>query len=162
MAGQATAHVNLTIAIFPPLAAMLIDDVRHTRSPVRTGALLGLCAVAQVFVDEEILATTAIMAVLALLFAYWTLLYALAALGGHASTQAGRTSTDSLCLQRLKFSETLSRNCQAHYLHSLRALHLDAVVVCALGSHSAGRYASFFASLLGPPRRVEDALVFVV
>jgi len=71
MAGQATAHVNLTIAIFPPLAAMLIDDVRRARNPVRTGALLGLCAAAQVFVNEEILATTAIMVLLALLFAYW-------------------------------------------------------------------------------------------
>jgi hypothetical protein len=438
MAGQATAHVNLTITIFPPLAAMLIDDVRHTRSPVRTGALLGLCAAAQVFVNEEILATTAIMVVPALLFAYWTLhpthasiaryaraamaaavvfalfagpallyqffgpqhvrgavvssgryvndlagffipnslqwlstagsrhltggfsgydgewgsylgvpliallvwagwrlrrralpivlflicaavfslgphlrvlgqdtgiflpwvfpnhlplledvvpdrfnlfiwlalatllvlliddlrtrppfghpfwgmaacamalvpilpdltpselvnvptvvsnaaafrrampkaetvlitptgngqfamyaqaragfaystpaggvfvpspdgpsygmrqgplLYALAALGGHTSTLAGRTPTDSLCLRQLKFSEALSRDCRAHYLHSLRALHVDAVIVCALGSHSAGRYAGFFAALLGQPRRVEDALVFVL
>jgi hypothetical protein len=70
MAGQATAHVNLLIALFPPLAAMLLDDIRRTRTPLRTGALLGLCAAAQVFVNEELLAMTAIMAVLALLLAF--------------------------------------------------------------------------------------------
>jgi hypothetical protein len=69
MVGQATAHVNLMITVFPPIAAMLVDDVRRTRSPVRTGALLGLCSAAQVFVDEEILATTTIMILLGLLVA---------------------------------------------------------------------------------------------
>jgi hypothetical protein len=72
MAGQATAHVNLMIALFPPIAAILLDDVRRgRRSPARTGLLLGACAAAQVFVNEELLATTAIMAVPALLFAWW-------------------------------------------------------------------------------------------
>jgi len=66
MAGQATAHANLLIAVFPPVAAILLDDVRRrSRSPWRTGALLGCCAAAQVFVDEEILATTLIMALVA-------------------------------------------------------------------------------------------------
>ncbi|HTD58476.1 MAG TPA: hypothetical protein VK672_06230 [Solirubrobacteraceae bacterium] len=69
MTGQATAHVNLAVAVFPPVAAMLIDDIRRTRTPARTGALLGLCAAAQVFVNEELLAMTAIMALLALLLA---------------------------------------------------------------------------------------------
>lgn len=69
MAGQATAHVNLMITVFPPIAAMLVDDVRRTRSPVRTGLLLGLCSAAQVFVNEEILATTTIMILLGLLVA---------------------------------------------------------------------------------------------
>jgi hypothetical protein len=71
MAGQATAHVNLTIAVLPPIVAMLLDDVRRSRSPVRTGLLLGACAAAQVFVNEEVLALTAVIAALALLFAYW-------------------------------------------------------------------------------------------
>jgi hypothetical protein len=71
MTGQATAHVNLMLIVFPPLAAMLIDDVGRRAHPVRSGLLLGLCAAAQVFVDEEILATTAIMAALALAFAAW-------------------------------------------------------------------------------------------
>jgi hypothetical protein len=65
MAGQATAHANLLIAVFPPVAAMLADDVRHTRRPWRTGALVGCCAAAQLYVDEEILATTVIMALVA-------------------------------------------------------------------------------------------------
>lgn len=65
MAGQATAHANLLIAVFPPVAAILLDDVRRTRRPWRTGTLLGCCAAAQVFVDEEILATTLIMAIVA-------------------------------------------------------------------------------------------------
>jgi hypothetical protein len=67
MAGQATAHANLLVVVFPPLAAMLLDDVRTARGPARVGALLGLCAAAQVFVNEEILAITAIMALAALM-----------------------------------------------------------------------------------------------
>jgi hypothetical protein len=70
MTGQASAHVCLLIVVFPALAAMLLDDVRR-RSPTRTGLLLGLCAVAQVFIDEEVLATSAIMAALALAFVTW-------------------------------------------------------------------------------------------
>ncbi len=69
--GQATAHVNLMLIAFPPLAAMLIDDIGRRRRPVLSGALLGLCAAAQAFIDEEILATTAIMVLLALAFAAW-------------------------------------------------------------------------------------------
>lgn len=72
MTGQATAHVNLMIAVLPPIAAILLDDVRRARNPIRTGVLLGVCAAAQVFVNEEILAITAIMAALALLIAAWT------------------------------------------------------------------------------------------
>ena len=73
MAGQATAHVNLVIAsVFPPVAAMLVDDLRRNRSPVRTGAVLGACSAAEVFVNEEILATTAILLALALALAAWT------------------------------------------------------------------------------------------
>jgi hypothetical protein len=71
MTGQATAHVNLMLVVFPPLAAMLIDDIGRRARPVRSGLLLGVCAAAQVFVDEEILATTAIVAALALAFAAW-------------------------------------------------------------------------------------------
>jgi hypothetical protein len=65
MDGQATAHANLLIALFPPVAAMLLDDVRRARRPWRTGMLLGCCAAAQLYVDEEILATTVIMGLVA-------------------------------------------------------------------------------------------------
>jgi hypothetical protein len=69
MTGQASAHVNLMIIVFPPLAAILLDQVRRAKSPVRTGVLLGLCAAAQVFVDEEVLALTAVMALVAAMIA---------------------------------------------------------------------------------------------
>jgi hypothetical protein len=72
MTGQAAAHVCLLIVVFPPLAAMLLDDVRRSRNVVGTGLLLGLCAAAQVFIDEEVVATSAIMALLALAFAAWS------------------------------------------------------------------------------------------
>jgi hypothetical protein len=72
--GQTVAHAHLLIAVFPPLAAMLLDDVRRERrSAARTGALLGLCAAAQAFVSEEILATAVIMSGLALILCLWML-----------------------------------------------------------------------------------------
>lgn len=72
MAGQATDHVNLMIVVFPPVAAILIDDIRRGRSPVRTGLLLGVCAAAQIFINEEVLAATTIMALPALAYLAWT------------------------------------------------------------------------------------------
>jgi len=65
MAGQATAHANLLIAVFPPVAAMALDNVRRARRPWQSGILLGCCAAAQFYVGEEILATTVIMALVA-------------------------------------------------------------------------------------------------
>jgi hypothetical protein len=88
------------------------------------------------------------------------LLYALASLGGRASTRAGRTPTDSLCLEQLASREMLNRDCRSHYLHALRALRVDAVIVSDLGSRSAARYARFFTSLLGSPRRTENTFVY--
>lgn len=88
MAGQATAHANLLIAVFPPLAAMLLDDVRTARGPARVGALLGLCAAAQVFVNEEILASTAIMALAALVLVVLLSPPTRAMVGGYARAGA--------------------------------------------------------------------------
>jgi hypothetical protein len=73
MAGQATGHANLLVALLPPLAVLLLDDIRSRRRPLRAGALLGLCAAAQVFVDEEVLATTTLLAALFVLGAAWRL-----------------------------------------------------------------------------------------
>ncbi len=70
MDGQATAHVNLLIVVFPPLVAIIIDELLRGRRPLLGGAALGLCASAQAYIDEEILATTAILAALALLLAW--------------------------------------------------------------------------------------------
>jgi hypothetical protein len=91
------------------------------------------------------------------------LLYALAALGGHISTQAGRTRADSLCLKRLAISPVPDGGCTTHYARALRALHVDAVVVSNLGSRSrAARFTDFFTAMLGSPTATEDAEVFVV
>jgi collagenase-like PrtC family protease len=54
----------------------------------------------------------------------------------------------------------LSRDCRSHYLHALRALRVDAVIVSDLGSRSAARYARFFTSLLGSPKRTENTFVY--
>jgi hypothetical protein len=90
------------------------------------------------------------------------LLYALAALGGHTSTRAGRTSTDTLCLKQLGASEALSQSCRSHYGHALQALHVDAVIVTDPNSRSAARFTEFFASLLGPPEETEGVRIFFV
>ena len=68
MVGQAADHVNLMIAVFPPVIAILLDRIRRGGGPVRMGLLIGVCAAAQIFVNEEILATTVIMALLALAY----------------------------------------------------------------------------------------------
>lgn len=67
IAGQASAHVNLMVAVFPPLVAILIDELRREPSQLRAGLLLGLCSALQVYVNEEILALTAILVALALI-----------------------------------------------------------------------------------------------
>jgi hypothetical protein len=91
------------------------------------------------------------------------LLYALALLGGYASTQAGRMPADSLCLDKLDRHEALGRGCRLRYLHALQALHVDVVIVCHVGSrYAVRRYDRFFASLLGSPTESKDAEVYVV
>jgi hypothetical protein len=91
------------------------------------------------------------------------LLYALAALGGHVSTKAGRTRLDEACLKRIARAATLVASCRTHYLDALRALKIDAVVVCDLGSSSErSSYRRFFAALLGPGLAVKGARVFMV
>jgi hypothetical protein len=91
------------------------------------------------------------------------LLYALAAVGGYASTSAGRTPTDTACLRELGGGVgRLGPRCRAHYRNALRALGVGVVVVCERGSPAAvARYARFFAALLGPPRSSAGAEVFV-
>jgi uncharacterized protein YjhX (UPF0386 family) len=91
------------------------------------------------------------------------LLYALAALGGHVSTQAGRTQTDVECLKQLARAATLSQTCRMHYLDALRSLKTDAVIVSDHGSPSErANYSRFFRALLGPGIAAKGARVFVV
>jgi hypothetical protein len=66
MASQIMGHAQLFIALFPPLLIMLADEVlvRQRRAAALMGILLGVAATAQLLTGEELLAMTAIMAVL--------------------------------------------------------------------------------------------------
>jgi hypothetical protein len=91
------------------------------------------------------------------------LLYAVAALGGVASTRAGRTSEDARCLAALASDPAPRGGCRAHYRDAIAVLGVNAVVVLDRGGRSeVGRYTRFFAALLGPPARASGARVFVV
>jgi hypothetical protein len=91
------------------------------------------------------------------------LLYALATLGHHVSTQAGRTRMDTVCLVQLEIKPTPMGSCRGHYLRAVHALHIDAAVVSEWGSRSAaGRYIAFFTALLGAPKAAANAKVFIV
>lgn len=59
---HAVLHLDLTMAWFPPLALLVLDDllVRRGSTPRRLGLILGLLAVGQLLTTEEVLATTAI------------------------------------------------------------------------------------------------------
>jgi hypothetical protein len=63
-------HAQLTIAVFPPLALMLIEDIVNAasrRTAVRRGLLLGLAAAAQFLTGSELLAITVVSAAAGLL-----------------------------------------------------------------------------------------------
>ncbi len=68
MVAHALAHPNLATAFVPPLMFMLLDEilVRQRRSAIRSGALLGVVAAAQLLLSEELLATEMTVAILAL------------------------------------------------------------------------------------------------
>jgi hypothetical protein len=61
---QAVGHWHLVMAVTPPLILLLVDEIvvlqRH--SPVKLGVLLGLVAVAQLLLAEELLSTEALSA----------------------------------------------------------------------------------------------------
>lgn len=62
MRAHSLGHVNLMLVFLPPLLLLLLDDivVRQRRTPLRDGALLGVVAVCQLLISEEVLATTAL------------------------------------------------------------------------------------------------------
>jgi len=64
MIAQSMRHPHVTIALWPPLALLLLHEilVRQQRSPVVMGCLLGLAAAVQLLTSEEILASTALVA----------------------------------------------------------------------------------------------------
>ncbi len=64
MVGQATGHVELAFAPFPPLIAWaVVRLVRRQGGPVGLGVTLGLLVAAQYLVSPEVLACTALFAV---------------------------------------------------------------------------------------------------
>jgi hypothetical protein len=75
MRGHSAGHLQLTLAVLPPIVLLLIDDllVRQRHRAWLDGALLGAVAAAQLLTGEELLATTALMAliVLAILLVCW-------------------------------------------------------------------------------------------
>ncbi|MDX6223550.1 MAG: hypothetical protein QOD91_2604 [Frankiales bacterium] len=67
IAENSGAHLHLSLAVFPPLVAALLTRIVDGKvSGRRGGLLLGLAAVLQVWISEEILATSVILAVAAL------------------------------------------------------------------------------------------------
>jgi hypothetical protein len=65
MIGQGAGHVFLTFVPIPPLIFLVLEEVivRQARSPRKYGLLLGLLAAAQYYVSAEVLAITAVVAV---------------------------------------------------------------------------------------------------
>jgi hypothetical protein len=61
---QATRHPHVTLAMFPPVALILLNEilVRERRSPLIMGGLLGVASAVQLLTGEEVLATTVLVA----------------------------------------------------------------------------------------------------
>jgi hypothetical protein len=61
---QSLGHTHVTIAVFPPLVWLLLDEVlvRRRRHPAVAGAVLGGAGAAQLLTSTEILATTVLVA----------------------------------------------------------------------------------------------------
>lgn len=68
MMGQALGHLHMLFAVAPPAVVLLLNRLvtRHNLPPWRTGVPLGFLIAAQALVGEEMLAITAIGAVIAL------------------------------------------------------------------------------------------------
>ena len=68
MFAQSVGHPHVTLAVYPPLALLLLGDilVDQRRSAVLWGALLGALTAAQLLTAEELVATTFLAAAVAL------------------------------------------------------------------------------------------------
>ncbi|MCW2681765.1 MAG: hypothetical protein JWM62_3166 [Frankiales bacterium] len=64
LVAQGTGHLNLSLVLLPPLVLLLAHEllVRQSRRPVVVGLLLGLVALAQLLITEEVLASTFVVA----------------------------------------------------------------------------------------------------
>ena len=94
MISRSNGEIHMTIAIFPPLALLALDEilVRQRRSRWLVGAGLGVAAAAELLTSEEILALTVMLAALGIAVVaipHWRLIparlpYAAQALGAAA------------------------------------------------------------------------------
>jgi hypothetical protein len=66
MTAHSLAHPVLTVAFMPPILLMLLDEIVRVqrRPPLVTGLLLGLGGVAQLFIGEEVMVSTALVGLL--------------------------------------------------------------------------------------------------
>jgi hypothetical protein len=65
LVAQGTGHLNLSLVMLPPVFLRLLDDLL-VRGRRRTGWYLGLAALAQFLITEEVLASTFVMCVCAI------------------------------------------------------------------------------------------------
>jgi hypothetical protein len=73
MAGQALAHGALLVAVLPPIALLLVDDIRQGRRPLLKAGILGLACAAQLLIHEELLASTLLFSLLVGVLFAWRL-----------------------------------------------------------------------------------------
>jgi hypothetical protein len=64
LVAQGTGHLNLSLVMLPPVVLRLLDDLL-VRGRTRAGWLLGLVALAQLLITEEVLASTFVLCVCA-------------------------------------------------------------------------------------------------
>jgi hypothetical protein len=66
MLGESLAHPHLTLVFLPPLMFIALEEalIQQRRRPLLTGGLLGALAAAQFLISEEVLAMTALVALL--------------------------------------------------------------------------------------------------
>ncbi len=66
MLGESLAHPHLTMVFLPPLMFIALEEavIRQRRRPLLTGVLLGALAAGQFLISEEVLAMTALVALL--------------------------------------------------------------------------------------------------
>jgi len=69
MTSQGFSHLNLTIAVFPPIALLCLDEILVRQGPRATAfaGALGVAAALQLLASEEILASAVIVALLGVL-----------------------------------------------------------------------------------------------
>ena len=66
--GESLGHSHVTMAFLPPIIFIVLEEavIRQSRRPLPIGVLLGVLAAAQALIAEEVLAMTAIVALLAI------------------------------------------------------------------------------------------------